>query len=84
MKKLILGISIFATGMLCTAIVTAGVVANAIDAGVVCSFVVLLLQYDLSPVMTAYLCLSIVGFILALVGIFEKDEVNSLITAPNT
>ena len=46
MKKLILGISIFATGMLCTAIVTAGVV---------CSFVVLLLQYDLSPVMTAYL-----------------------------
>ena len=74
MKKLILGIAIFVTGMLCTAIITAGVVASAISAGVACSFVVLFLEYDLSPVITAYLCLSMVGFILALAGLCEKNR----------
>ena len=74
MKKLVLGIAIFVTGMLCTAIVTAGIAANAISTGAACSFVVLLLEYDLSPVITAYLCLSMVGFILALVGLCEKER----------
>ncbi len=74
MKKVILGSMMFLTGVLSIAVILAGSMANEWTVNGEFSSIWNITQYGLMPVLYIFGGISIVGIVLAIWGVFEKNN----------
>ena len=70
MKKFLLGISMFVSGLLSIAIILAGTLASSYTVNGKSSFWLILKLYDLTPILFLLFFITVLGLILAIVGVF--------------
>ena len=74
MKKVILGSVMFLSGLLPVAIILAGSMANEWTVNGQVSAIWNIRQYGLTPAIVIFSIIAIVGLLLAIWGLFEKEQ----------
>ncbi len=74
MKKVILGSAMFLAGLLSTAILLAGTMANDLTINGMRSSIWNMSQYGLMPALYLFIGITILGLAIAMWGIFEKKD----------
>lgn len=74
MKKVLLGSIMFLAGVLSTALLLAGSMSNEWTVNGQISSFWNLSQYGLMPVLYIFICIAVIGIVIAVIGLFENKD----------